>query len=500
VLILAPARGEGDLTAQLLARHGHESVVCDDVDQVAAEMERGVAAVLVDAEALDPGLVEALEAHLAGQPFWSDLPLLVLTRHDEGQGPDPIVELLGPESNVTLLERPVPLESLTSAVRAAVRARTRQYEVRDLVRRMGELDRRKDEFLAMLSHELRNPLAAIRSSLAVLQGLDDRPQARKPQDVIDRQTRHLAHLLEDLLDTARIQEGKITLTPTRVDLGRQIGEALLSLSDSHRQRVRVQSPREPVEVEGDPVRLDQVFSNLLHNALKYSPADSPVTVRLAAEDGDAVLTVEDEGVGIEAEMLPRIFEPFTQVEASLARSEGGLGLGLPLVRNLVELHGGEVTVESPGPGLGSAFRVRLPLAPPAPRGEATEPEPAETPSRDLTTILVVEDGEDNRLALVALLELWGYEPVEAATGAEALDKAAEHRPELALVDIGLPGMDGYEVARKLRETFSPAELYLVALTGYGQAEDRELARKAGFDLHLVKPVPPGRLQALLEEL
>jgi CheY-like chemotaxis protein len=407
----------------------------------------------------------------------------------------------------------VRVSTLLSSVQAALRARRRQYEVRGLLQRQAEADRRKDEFLAMLGHELRNPLAAIRNSLWVLEEVGAQgEQDVRQREVIERQTRHLVRMVDDLLDVSRVTLGKIILKRHAVDLQEVVNRCLneldlASLAESHGLALRVET--EPVMVDGDPVRLEQVICNLVQNAIKYTPRGGGLTLTVRAEDGEGTVRVRDTGVGITAEMLPQIFEPFTQVESSRTRSEGGLGLGLPLVRGLVELHGGRVEAKSDGPGRGSEFIVRFPLHQeqrPAKRGRsgirpiAAFANGGGNDNRSGLRILIVEDNRDGRESLRDLLEIWGHQVDLAENGPQGVEQALAVHPDAALIDIGLPGMDGNEVARRIRAAFGTADMALIAMTGYGQPEDRRRALQAGFDSYLVKPVDPAYLAKLLAEV
>jgi signal transduction histidine kinase/ActR/RegA family two-component response regulator len=354
--------------------------------------------------------------------------------------------------------------------------------------------RAKDEFLAMLGHELRNPLGAISNATRVLHQIGD--QATRLQDIISRQTHHLARLLDDLLDVSRMTMGKIVLHRQPVDLRDVVHDSLIALeqegkTDQHEIRVSA----EPAIVEGDPTRLEQVTRNLLDNAIKYTPAGGRVGVRVAHDGDEVVLRVSDTGAGIPPDVLPRVFELFVQAERSLDRSMGGLGLGLTLVKRLVELHGGSVSAWSAGPDQGSEFIVRLPRLldqTPTPRPKAL----AAAGERSLR-ILVIEDNRDARDGLRLLLESWGHRVDEAADGRRGLELALLSRPDVALVDVGLPGLDGYEVAQAIRATPERGRPLLAAVTGYGQPEDERRAREAGFDAHLVKPIDPDELRRFL---
>jgi signal transduction histidine kinase/ActR/RegA family two-component response regulator len=506
VLVLAPTGRDAILACQLLTSMDVPSHSCDSSDELFQEIAAGAGAVILADEALQPGTTEGLLEILGSQPPWSDLPLIVFTR---GESSEQVLELLVPLGNATLLERPVRLSTLVSAVKAALRARRRQYEVRDLLSRQAEADRRKDEFLAMLGHELRNPMAAIRNALWVLDQVGSKDErAVRQRETIQRQTRHLVRMVDDLLDVSRVTLGKIILKRQAVDL-REVAERCLSdlgmgaLAEDKGLDLAVRS--QSVLVHGDPVRLEQVLCNLLQNAIKYTPRGGLLSLTLETEGEEAVVRVCDTGVGLSPEMLQTIFEPFAQVESSRQRSEGGLGLGLPLVRSLVAMHGGRVEARSDGPGCGSEFIVRLPLLQTAERPVAPfrKPAPAAVPATIEPGaglhVLVVEDNPDGRESLRDLLEIWGYEVSLAADGPEGIEKALSLRPEVALVDIGLPGLDGNEVARRIRAVLGSEQISLIAMTGYGQPEDRRRALQAGFDRYLVKPVDPAILSRLLAE-
>jgi signal transduction histidine kinase/DNA-binding response OmpR family regulator len=362
-----------------------------------------------------------------------------------------------------------------------------------LYRNIREADRRKNEFLAMLAHELRNPLAPIRNAVHLLrQAGTDPKHLNWAGEVIDRQVRQLVRLVDDLLDVSRITRGSITLQPEWVDLAAVVGSAVETsrpLLDGRRQTLTVTLPPERLQLHADPARLAQVLANLLNNAAKYTPEGGAVTLTAQRDAMDVVFRVHDTGLGIPAEMLSSVFDLFTQVERSLDRAQGGLGIGLTLVRRLVEMHGGNVRAYSEGSDKGSEFVVRLPLeGPDASKGSAPHPS---RPPRALTSshrIFLVDDNVDGASSLAMLLRELGHEVRVAHNGAAALEAVADFEPEVVLLDIGLPGMDGYEVARRMRSQLGLKDLLLVALTGYGQDEDRRRSREAGFNLHLVKPL------------
>ena len=361
-------------------------------------------------------------------------------------------------------------------------------------------DRGKDEFLAMLAHELRNPLAAIASAAGAL---DARAEGGDPRSaellaVIGRQSRHLARLVDDLLDVSRFSRGRIELRREPVELRRAVEGAVESVRphlELRRQTLAVMLPDEPLWLDADLTRIEQILANLLHNAAKYSEPGGRIELAAERQGAEVLVGVRDDGAGIAPELLPRVFDLFVQGERSLARSRGGLGIGLTLVRSLVERHGGTIEAASEGPGRGSELRVRLPLLA-APERREPSAAPA-TAAEARTRVLLVEDNLDAAESLAELLRIWGHEVELAHDGAAALRAALEVRPEVVLLDIGLPGMDGYEVASRLRATPGLAGVRLVAVTGYGQESDRRRARLAGFDHHLVKPVDLDRLRALL---
>jgi two-component system CheB/CheR fusion protein len=376
---------------------------------------------------------------------------------------------------------------------------------RELERRMSELaeaDRQKDQFLAMLSHELRNPLAPILHAIDIIDRIDpDKERIGKPLAVIGRQVRHMARLLNDLLDISRITHGKIELRKELVDFGLAAtlaADGCRSMMDARGHRFSISVPGEPVPLYADPTRLEQIVWNLLANAAKYTPSRGQVDLSVKREGAFGVLRVRDTGRGIPPEMLASIFELFTQVRGDGTAAEEGLGVGLTMVRKIVELHGGSVEARSEGMGLGAEIIVRLPLD----EREAVSPAAPEPPSFEVAKglrVLVVDDNEDGAEALSALIELWGHASTFVHSGEEGLIEAARLRPDVVLLDIGMPGISGYEVAEQLRKSPLLRDTLLVAMTGYGRDEDRRRALAAGFDHHLTKPVSPDDLQALLRD-
>ena len=363
-------------------------------------------------------------------------------------------------------------------------------------------DQRKDEFLAMLAHELRNPLAPISSAAAMLSlAYAHEPRVRQIAAIVARQAAHMSRLVDELLDVSRVTHGLVTVQRELVDLrplASEAAEQTRPLAEARAQLIRVTQPAQPVWVRCDRIRLVQVLTNLLNNSVKYSPPGESIALSLSTESGMAVLSVRDQGAGIGAELLPQVFDLFIQGKRTLDRAGGGLGLGLPLVRKLVELHGGSVSAASAGEGRGSTFTVRLPL------DVETRPGPAEpaaagaAPPRRPLRLLVVDDNVDAADSLAMLLDVDGHHAQVAYSGSVALELAAAARFDALLLDIGMPEMDGYELARRLRAAGVPGQL--VAVTGYGQDQDRALTREAGFDAHLIKPIDRAALGRLLEQL
>jgi CheY-like chemotaxis protein len=384
---------------------------------------------------------------------------------------------------------------------------TERKRLEDSLRRLAtdlsDADRRKNEFLAMLAHELRNPLAPIRNAARALRLAGDGSDAlRSASEVVERQIGQLTRLVDDLLDMSRITRGKIELRKERTELGpivHQAVEAARAQYGSMNQELVVTIPAEALYVDADPARLAQVMGNLLNNACKFTDEGGRITLNVADESGQAVIRVRDTGIGIAADDLPRLFDMFVQVDSSLERSRDGLGIGLTLVKTLVDMHGGTVDVHSDGLGCGSEFMVRLPLSVDMPRVLSTPAltEPAATARR---RILIVDDSDDGAESLAMLLEFAGHETHKAYDGLEAIEAARRLRPDAVLLDIGLPRLSGYEACRRMRQEPWGKELVLVALTGWGQEKDRRESLDAGFDEHMVKPVDHDALLQFLARL
>jgi PAS domain S-box-containing protein len=638
VLVLAPTRRDRDVTLELLQRANISSVSCEGALFLAAEIEAGVGAILMtDAAFSDPHIVQLLAA-LSGQPPWSEVPIILLCR----TSPPSLVAARVVDSlrNVTVLERPTSSRTLISSVQAALRARARQYQLREqfealcaseaalrdselqfrtmansipqlawmahadgyihwynrrwyeytgstpqemegwgwqrvhdpqylpkvlerwqasiatgtpfgmefplraadgqyrmfLTRvvplngeegqvvqwfgtntdmeeakqtevrlRMTEAalrdaDHRKDLFLATLAHELRNPLAPIRTAAQILGSPRLAPdQLQWAQHVIQRQVARMALLLDDLLDIARITQGKLELKAERVKLTDVVDSAVEEvrpLLESKNHQLTVTLPSEELALNADPLRLSQILSNLLTNAAKYTDPAGHINLSAGVQNGTLCLSVKDDGIGIAPQALTRIFEMFSQIDGTAARSEGGLGIGLALVKGLLELHCGTIEARSDGLGRGSEFVVRLPLTAATP-AEASATEVDAPPVACGRRVMVADDNKDAADALAMLLELSGHEVRVAHRGRAALELAQRFRPDVAIIDIGMPDLSGYEVAKELRRESWGAGICLIALTGWGQDDDRQRAKDAGFDRHMTKPVEAWALEELL---
>jgi signal transduction histidine kinase/ActR/RegA family two-component response regulator len=495
VLLLAPTKRDAAAAQSVFETEGIAVTNCEDMDEVCSQIEQGAAVAILPEEAIRNDAQGHLSGTLKQQPPWSDLPLIVLACPDQTPAAARQLESIG---SMTLLPRPVEIRSLVSTVRTALRDRRRQYERRahfaDRERQASALrdnDRRKDEFLAMLAHELRNPLAAIAAATNVARITEADDERRWAVQIIEEQGRNLTRMVDDLLDVSRITTGKIELRKRPVELAHVIRQALdtvhpLVEDRKHRLTVVI-APG--LRVDADPTRLAQVFANLLTNAAKYTPAGGRLEVEAHAEAEDVVIVVRDNGLGIPGDRLPEMFELFAQADHSLARSEGGLGIGLTVVKKLVEMHGGILTAASDGAGKGSEFTVRLRAATaPADAAGAGAPSSRPRAARVSRRVLLVDDNAALARAMCRLLRTLGHQVETCHDGPTAIAIATNFRPEVIFLDIGLPGMDGYEVARRLRQEEPCSASLLVAVSGYGAEANRRKSRDAGFDEHLVKPV------------
>jgi signal transduction histidine kinase len=504
-LVLAPTGRDAALTSALLEKSGLSCSVVSNLAELCQRFEEhGAAALMIAEEVFAGGAHVRLGELLAKQSSWSDVPVLIFTGKAAGVSARPsTTQLLTSIGNVTLLDRPLRPVTMLSAARTALRARRRQYDTRAELFAQQRAVRERDQFLAMLGHELRNPLSAITMAL----NLEGDNRLSKYREIVRRQVGHLTRLVDDLLDVSRVTSGKIALRREQVELRGLVKRCISALAPNLTngttlQQLNVDGPT--VWVLADSVRIEQVVNNLLNNAIKYTAAGGHIDVAVDAEGGQAVVRVRDTGVGLAPEMIHRVFDLFTQVEGTLDRSKGGMGIGLTLVRSLIGLHGGSVSAESAGLGRGSVFTVRLPrlvadsvaLDQRAERkSEARRDDSGSVPTQTFD-VLIVEDNEDSRELLATILKKRGHKVFTAEDGPSGVEAALARKPRVLLVDIGLPGLDGYGVARKVRAALG-REVYLVAITGYGQPEDRQRALEAGFDLHLTKPVDIGAIDRVL---
>ncbi len=506
ILVLAPTRRDALLTCSILQENNIACASCHGIEELVRELSCGAGAILLAEEAFVAEERELISAFIAAQPPWSDLPVMLIT----AQGADsPAVALaIDTLGNVTLIERPTRVTALVSTVQTALRARERQYQVRDFLHEretaaecLKQADRRKDEFLATLAHELRNPLAPIRNSVQILRMAAGGDSAsERVCEMMERQVNHMIRLVDDLMEVSRITRGIIELRKEDTELATVIRSAVETsrpVIEGHQHQLAISLPREPIHLFGDAVRLGQVFANLLNNAAKYTEPRGQIWLTARCQEGDAVVSVRDNGIGLSPEMLPAVFEIFMQADRSTNRAQGGLGIGLTLVKNLVELHGGSIAATSAGLGKGCEFVVRLPISTRKSRQPVAPANDHQDSSLPRRRVLVVDDNRDAAVSLGMLLKLLGTDVQVANDGTGALQAVAAFRPNVVLLDIGMPGMDGFEVARRIRANRAYDEIVLIALTGWGQTEDRDRTRAAGFDHHLVKPADMPALKSLL---
>jgi signal transduction histidine kinase len=498
-LLITPNFADAELALGFLAESAIPASAYESITQLGGELPGDAGCIVIVEEALVdadmPGLRELLEL----QPAWSDMPIVLVA--GAGAGLDSLVERAFPNAgNVTLLERPLNPLTLVSAVQVGLRARARQIEVRDLLRKRDEALRQRDEFFAMLAHELRNPLAPMMNAVYLLKTLQTgEPLLEKTRDMLERQVSHMTRIVDGLIDVARFERGKIDLKRQHFDLNTAVAaasDACRSTTQARLQDLKMMLAAEPLAVHADPVRLEQLLTNLILNASKFTPSGGRIELQTRRESHWACVAVRDNGMGIRPEMLDRIFTPFAQDDQSLARSAGGLGIGLSIARAIAELHGGSLHARSEGPGKGALFEARMPLSDAEPSAVHDEGVASVAVRR---RVLVVEDNADIRESLRMVLDTLGHQVMLATTGDEGLSLALEEKPDVALIDIGLPGISGYEVAVRIRERTRqwPVRMRMVAMTGYGQPSDVERAASAGFDHHVLKPVDPEQLNALL---
>ena len=485
VLIYAPTGQDAPLAARMLAMARIDSQVCCTLAELARQLPLGAGCVLTVEEALAPGGFMLLHDSVAHQPTWSDLPILLLTH----RGADSLAvrQAVAALGNLTLLERPVRTLTLVTSLHALLRARDKQYQVR-------EAARRKDEFLASLGHELRNPLAPIRTSVALLNHLyPGVAQVERIGDVIERQVTHLTRLVDDLLDVARITSGKIALQRERIGFRAVIGhvhELCAQAAAAKQIPIELDLPERDLTLDADYARVVQILANILSNAVKFTPPHGCITLRAWREELKLYVSIADNGIGIDNASMARIFGMFEQSGTVNGQVSSGLGIGLSLSRQFAQMHGGSIEARSAGAGTGSEFIICLPVicadadadaAPTAAHGcDGGAPQRAR--------VLVADDNRDAADALRALLEMEGYEAEAAYDGQAALAAVMRAVPDMIVMDLGMPGMDGYDAARAIRQQAGAEDVLMIALTGWGQSDARHRTIEAGFDHHLIKPV------------
>lgn len=494
LLIYAPTGKDGRLLAGVLERARMTCHVCKHINETFEEINKDVGALIVADEALTIEFLKRIRPFLENQPSWSDFPFLVL-RQTAPDTPEmrSRYALLG---NITLLDRPVSMVTLVSAATSALRARTRQYEMR-------EIDRRKDEFLAMLAHELRNPLAPISAASELLRVPTlDRKKIQQTSEIISRQVRHMTGLINDLLDVSRVSRGLVTLEEGVQDAWQIVASAVEQvrpLIDARQHQLTVLDLPLNASIYGDQKRLVQIIANILNNAAKYTPPEGQISLGVLVDDTNVIFSVTDNGIGMEPGVLSHVFDMFVQAERSSDRAQGGLGIGLAIVKSLVNLHGGQVAAQSNGLGKGSTFTITLPRVTDAPtpiQMVYSELESVTTPQH----IMIVDDNVDAAVTLGTILEMAGYKITIVHSGEAALDHVCIDAPQVCLLDIGLPDMDGIALAKHLRHQAATKNALMIAITGYGQESDREKSLHAGFDHHLVKPVDLQQLLKILSAL
>lgn len=531
ILILAPTGRDGELTSRVFADYRLATEVCTGPQALCRQLLGGAGMVFLTGEALTPFATQCIVGAIEQQPNWSDIPVLVLTSGG-GESPANIETLstLLERANVTLIERPVRVMTLISAVKSALRARRRQYEVRDhlvaeerarenlqrAIQRAEDASSLKDEFLATVSHELRTPLMAVLGWTHLLRSNNlDEAGEQRALETIERNARSQQQLIEDLLDVSRIITGKLRLEVRSINPAAFIAAAVESVrpaADAKDIRLEINSSADIGSISGDSSRLQQVVWNLLSNAIKFTPRGGEVKLTLDRTRSHVRIAVQDSGQGINADFLPYVFERFRQADMKTTRAHGGLGLGLAIVRQIVELHGGTVKVTSEGEDQGSTFEVKLPVLPVYQNAQTsgvvstTDPAP-EVPvegADDLAglKILVVDDEADTCELLRALLTRCGAEVAAARSAAEAFELFRQVQPDVVVSDIGMPGEDGYELIRRLRALPNDqgGNVPAVALTAYARVEDRMKALKAGYQMHVAKPIELGELVAIVASL
>lgn len=495
ILIWAAGR-DAELTRNFLTHRNFAALAASDCSSLCHEITRGAGVLIIAEEMLHRYDTRELQQTLKAQPAWSDLPVIVVAQAIARKA-DPH-QMIDDYGDISILHRPLSLDTLFSTVSAALRSRTRQFEVRDLLHKLQESERQRSEFLAMLAHELRNPLAPIRTGLQVMRIADSKETSARAQTVIERQVQNLSRLIDDLLEVTRVTQGKIQLKISRVslqDILFNVVEGRTRVAAEKRIAIDLEPIETPLLVEADATRLEQVVDNVLSNAVKFTPEGGQIHISARAEGSWVLIRVRDTGVGIDPEMLESVFDLFTQTHQTIDRAQGGLGIGLTVVKTLVELHGGTVRALSEGRDRGTEVRICLPLRT---EDAITSESSHETIKRGRTRrVLLVEDNRDTAQILATYLRVQGHTVLLAYDGPSGLRAALREQPDVIICDIGLPGMDGFQLAREIRKAAGLQRATLVAVTGYGDPGDRTRGHSAGFEHYLVKPADPEELARLI---
>lgn len=509
VLVLMPTGRDAALVCSTLEKADIEAEPCADSEELIGKIGAGAGVVLLGEEVLTKETLEHISKTFDSQPVWSDLPVLLFAGNAKNS--ERLLELVGARLNATIIERPIRIAMLISAVRGALRAREKQYQTRDLLNQLAESDHQKDLFLATLSHELRTPLNSMLGWIKLLRNKSDSEiDFYHGLDVIERNAKTQSKVISDILFVSRVITGKLELEVEIVDIKTVVQTAIDIMTPSvEAKKITLQtsfgSNLKPTT--GDADRLQQVFLNLLSNAVKFTPSYGQINVRVTGDDSNIEIAVADSGKGIKPEFLPYVFERFRQADSSYTREVGGLGLGLAIVQHLVELHGGTVDVKSDGENSGAAFFVTLPVTVKADAHDSFDydsSEHTETSERELegVHVLLVEDDEDSREMLKVVFNQYDMKTTAVESAIEALEAIKKAKPDILVSDVGLPGEDGYTLIRKIRRLApeQSGDVPAIALTGYASSQDRARALEAGYQEHLAKPVDIEILVELVKNL
>ncbi len=512
VLVLMPTGRDASLVCVALNNSQINAQICIDAKDLEEKSSAGAGAILLAEEALRNGILEILVESFDKHPIWSDIPVVIFAANTRNA--EKLLEIVGTRLNATIVERPIRITMLVSAVLGALRARARQYQTRDLLTRLEEADEQKDLFLATLSHELRTPLNSMLGWINILRNnRNSEEDFNQALDVIERNAKSQAELVADILFISRVITGKLELKMETVYLSTTIQSAINTIRPTIEEKnieLHILLDDEYDQIKGDAERLQQVFLNLLSNALKFTPENGRIEIHTRGKDSNVEIEIRDSGQGIKPEFLPYVFERFRQADSSYTRTFGGLGLGLAIVQHLVELHNGSIKAESDGDNTGATFTISLPL--PTKEASNTFTSSGELSQTDLSQdseqvlegihILLVEDDEDSREMLEVVFAQYDIKTTAVEDAAEALNAITQIQADILISDVGLPGENGYELMRKIRKLAPDrgGKIPAIALTGYASLKDKNLAINAGFQNHLCKPVDIDELLELIKNL